>query len=195
MIRGGLVLVLVLVSTALVGWATPLVDGVATTDEYAYTYQDEAIGMTLHWQAIDDVMVMCLEAPGTGWVAISFVPTDGTIYADMIIGYVDAETQEAHLSDQAAPSNVHFSHFEDTQLGGEASFIEVAGHEEEGKTVIEFSRSLNTGEDTDVAFADTDLKTMIAFHPYADDLVSYHSQWHDVLSINYITGTVSDGTD
>ncbi len=195
MLRFGWVLVVVLGSVALGGWATPLVDGIATADEYAHTYQDEAIGMTLRWEAVDDIMVMCLEAPCTGWLAISFLPADGSVYADTIIGYVDAETQEAHLSDQAAPSSVHFSHIADGQLGGEASFLEVAGHEEDGKTVIEFTRLLDTGEDTDVAFTDADLTTMLAFHPTADDFASYHSQWRDVIVINYIAGTVNDGAE
>jgi len=188
----GLVLVLVAASVALHGWASPVVDGVATIDEYAYVYQDEAIGMTLRWEAVDDVMYMCMEAPGTGWLAVSFVPMDGAIYADTIIGYVNGDDQITYLSDQAAPNDSHFSHLDDTELGGEVSFISVSGREEEGRTIIEFSRLLDTGEDTDVALMDADLTTMLAFHPEADDHISYHSQWRTVVSINFISGTVGE---
>jgi hypothetical protein len=191
----GRVVVLVVCLASLSGWATPTVDGVASTDEYAYTYQDEATGMILSWEAVDDLIYICMEAPGTGWLAVSLLPSEDEGYTDMIIGYVDAETQTVHLADQAAPVASHFSHVDDTELGGNESFIDVAGREEEGSTVIEFSRLLNTEEDTDVAFTDVNLTTMIAFHPDADDYSTYHSQWRNVVSINYISGIVNAGEE
>jgi hypothetical protein len=49
----------------------PLVDGVVTEGEYATMLCDELIGMTVHWQAVDDTMFICLIEPGTGWGSAS----------------------------------------------------------------------------------------------------------------------------
>ena len=173
----------------------PLVDGVSTMGEYAHMYHDELIGMMLRWEAVDGIMYICMEAPATGWVGLNFMPGDGTIHGDTVIGYVDAETQDTFMSDQVAPGDAHFPHFDDRQHGGETSFIEIAGSEIDGVTIIEFSRAVMTGEPTDAPFMDMGLMTMISFHPTADDYVSYHSEWYNVVTINYISGEVMEAMD
>lgn len=173
----------------------PLVDGVVTDGEYAHMYHDELIGMMLRWQAVNDTMYIAMIAPATGWVGLNFMPMDGTIHGDTVIGYVNAESQDVYMSDQVAPGDAHFPHFDDRQHGGETSFLEIAGSERDGVTIIEFSRALVTGEPTDAPFMDMGLMTMISFHPTADDYVSYHSKWYNVVSINYISGAVGDATD
>ena len=173
----------------------PLVDGVVTEGEYAHMYHDELIGMMLRWQAVDDVMYIAMIAPATGWVGLNFMPMDGTIHGDTVIGYVDVETQETFMSDQVAPGDAHFPHFDDRQHGGETSFIEIGGSEKGGVTIIEFSRALMTGEPTDAPFMDMGLMTMISFHPTADDYVSYHSEWYNVITINYVSGEVMGAMD
>lgn len=173
----------------------PLIDGVVSEGEYAHMYHDELIGMMLRWQAVDDVMYIAMVAPGTGWVGLNFMPNDGTIHGDTVIGYVDVETQETFMSDQVAPGDAHFPHFDDRQHGGETSFIEIAGSERDGVTIIEFTRALITGEPTDAPFMDMGLMTMISFHPTADDYVSYHSEWYNVITINYVSGEVMGAMD
>jgi len=183
------------VDEALLTLERPLVDGVVSEGEYAHMYHDELIGMMLRWQAVDGVMYICMVAPGTGWVGLNFMPGDGTIHGDTVIGYVDAETQDTFMSDQVAPGDAHFPHFDDRQHGGETSFIEIAGSEIDGETIIEFARALMTGEPTDAPFMDMGLMTMISFHPTADDYVSYHSEWYNVVTINYISGEVGEAMD
>ncbi|MBE0636443.1 hypothetical protein IH601_10650 [Candidatus Bipolaricaulota bacterium] len=173
----------------------PLVDGVVTEGEYAHMVLDELIGMMVRWQAVGDTMFIAMIAPGTGWVGLNFMPNNGTVHGDTVIGYVDGDTQETFLSDQVAPGDAHFPHYDDRQHGGERSFIEVAGSEVDGVTIIEFSRALNTGESTDAVFMDMGLMTMISFHPTADDYVSYHSKSYDVVTINYISGEVMEAMD
>jgi len=173
----------------------PLIDGVVTEGEYAHMYHDELIGMMLRWEAVGEVMYIGMVAPGTGWVGLNFMPMDGTIHGDTVIGYVDGETQDTFMSDQVAPGDAHFPHFDDRQHGGETSFIEISGSEINGVTIIEFSRALMTGESTDVPFMDMGLMTMISFHPTADDYVSYHSEWYNVVTINYISGAVGEAMD
>jgi len=165
--------------------ATPIVDGLVTESEYAHMYHDPVIKMMVRWQAVEDVMYIAMQAPATGWVGLDFMPMDGTIHGDTVIGYVDDETQNVFLSDQVAPGDAHFPHFEDTQHGGETSFLEVAGSEVLGTTIIEFSRALMTGEPTDAAFMDMGLMTM----------VSFHSKWYSVVTINYISGEVGAAMD
>lgn len=182
----------------LVGFATlgaPIVDGVVAGSEYSHMYHDEMIGMTLRWEAVDDVMYICMQAPATGWVGLNFMPMDGTIHGDTVIGYVEPDLQVTFMSDQVAPGNAHFPHYDDRQFGGEISFLEIAGTEVDGVTIIEFSRALMTGEPTDAAFMDMGLMTMISYHPTADDYVSYHSKWYNVVTINYISGEVGEAMD
>ncbi|MBU1049504.1 hypothetical protein KKG90_05705 [Candidatus Bipolaricaulota bacterium] len=180
---------------AALGLFNPQVDGVISDGEYGHMYHDELIGMVLHWQAVGDVMYIGMVAPGTGWVGLNFMPNNGTIHGDTVIGYVDGEIQETFLSDQVAPGDAHFPHYDDRQHGGERSFIEVAGSEINGVTIIEFSRALNTGEPTDAPFMNMGLMTMISFHPTADDYISYHSKWYNVITINYISGGVMEAMD
>ncbi len=177
------------------GFFNPQVDGVIDEGEYGHRYHDELIGMVLHWQAVGDVMYIGMVASGTGWVGLNFMPDDGTIHGDTVIGYVDGDTQETFLSDQVAPGDAHFPHYDDRQHGGQRSFIAVGGRETDGVTTIEFSRALNTGEPTDAVFMNMGLMTMISFHPTADDYVSYHSKWYNVVTINYISGDVSEAMD
>jgi len=180
---------------ASVGFFTPHVDGTIDEGEYGHWYHDDLIGMVLYWQAVGDVMTIGMVAPGTGWVGLNFMPENGTIHGDTVIGYVDGDTQETFLSDQVAPGDAHFPHYDDRQHGGLRSFIEVGGSEREGVTTIEFSRAIDTGEPTDAVFMNMGLMTMISFHPTADDYVSYHSKWYDVITINYISGDVTEAMD
>ena len=195
MLKHGIALALLLTAVSLAVAGVPIVDGVALQGEYAHMYHDDTIGMMLRWEAVDGVMYICMEAPATGWIGLNFMPMDGTIHGDTVIGYVDGDTQEAFLSDQVAPGDAHFPHFDDRQFGGETSFLEVAGREIDGRTIIEFSRPLMTGEPTDAAFMDMCLMTMISFHPTADDYISYHSKWYNVVTINYMTGEVGEAMD
>ena len=184
-----------IVFAGLSGFAIPAIDGEVTEGEYAHMYHDELIGMMLRWEAVEDVMYIAMIAPATGWVGLNFMPMDGTIHGDTVIGYVVGNTQETFMSDQVAPGDAHFPHFDDRDHGGEVSFIDIAGSEWEGTTVIEFSRALMTGEPTDAAFMDMGLMTMISFHPTADDYVSYHSSWYNVVTINYVSGEVMEAMD
>ncbi len=189
---------LVAFAVAAIGFAAagvPVVDGMVTDMEYAHMYHDEMIGMMLRWEAVDGVMYICMDAPATGWVGLNFMPMDGSIHGDTVIGYVQSGTQQTFMSDQVAPGDAHFPHLDDRQLGGEVSFMEVAGSETDGRTIIEFSRALMTGEPTDVAFMDMGLMTMLSFHPTADDYISYHSKWYNVVTINYLSGEISDAMD
>ena len=180
--------------SAVVGTAqtgSPVIDGRTTSGEYDFLYHNNEIGMWLRWSVVGDTIYLNMEAPATGWVGLNFMPMDGTIHGDTVIGYVRND-QSVHLSDQVAPGDDHFPHFEDVQHGGTESFLAVAGSEENGTTIIEFSRKLMTGEPTDAMFMDMGLMTMISFHPDADDVISYHSEWYSVVTINYLTGFVND---
>lgn len=174
----------------------PVVDGELAEGEYAFMYHDMEIDMVLRWRAVEEVMFIYMQAPGTGWIGLNFMPGDGTAHGDTVIGYVDGETQEAFMSDQVAPGDAHFPHYDDRQHGGETSFIEVAGSEVEGVTIIEFSRALVTGEaSTDADFVDVGLMTMLGYHATADDFETYHSKTYNVININYISGMVMEAMD
>ena len=188
---GVLLIVAIAAVTGIAQVPEPVIDGRAESGEYKFLYYNNEIGMWLRWSVVEDTIYLSMEAPATGWVGLNFMPMDGTIHGDTVIGYVRSD-QSVHLSDQVAPGDDHFPHFEDIQHGGSDSFLAVAGSELDGITTIEFSRKLMTGEPTDAMFMNAGLMTMISFHPDADDFVSYHSQWYSVVTINYLTGFVND---
>ena len=183
---------IVTLSAGLTTAAAPDIDGTVDGAEYAFSYHNNEIGMSLSWSVLEGVIYLAMRAPATGWVGLNFMPMDGTIHGDTVIGYVDGISKTLSLSDQVAPGDGHFPHFEDSQHGGSTSFLETAGSEREGETTIEFSRKLMTGEPTDAMFMDRGLMTMISFHPSADDYVSYHGGFYSVVTINYLTGHVND---
>jgi hypothetical protein len=172
----------------------PVIDGVTHLDEYHYIYRNNEIGMWLFWSVIGDTIYISMRAPATGWLGLNFMPMDGTIHGDTVIGYVEPQGDafSVKLSDQVAPGDGHFPHYEDVKLGGTESVLDAAGSEIGGVTTIEFTRKLMTGEETDAMFMDDVLMTMISFHPTADDYISYHDSWYSVVTINYLRGYVND---
>jgi hypothetical protein len=124
-------------------------DGIITDGEYAERLE-VAPGYTVHWNNDAELLTMGLEAQVEGWVAIGFEPTSRMNDADMVLGWV--EDGKATVQDQFSigPTGPHPP---DTDLGGSDDLLERGGNEQDGTTVIEFSRRLDTGDAYDNALS------------------------------------------
>lgn len=196
-----LVVLIVVIGISAAGLAqasAPTVDGRISAGEYRNLYYSNLVQMSLYWSIAGDTLYIGLKAPGAGWVAINFMAMEGgSIHGDTIIGYVDPGlfSDKLYLSDQVAPEDGHFPHMDDTGVGGEYNILDKAGTENNGVTVIEFSRKLNTGDVNDIALMDDGMGTMVmlAYSPDADDYQTYHGAIERIaLTVDFFNGFVND---
>jgi len=191
-----MLLVLGLVAVGLTQTQEPSIDGKITAGEYRNLYYSNPIRMSLYWSIVGDTLYIGLRAPAEGWLAINFMQMDGAIHGDTIIGFVDPGlfSDKLELADQVAPEDGHFPHVNDTEVGGEDNILDKDGTENDGVTVIEFSRKLMTGDENDTAIMEgMGTMVMLAYAPEGDDYQTYHGAMERIaLTVNFFTGFVND---
>ncbi|MFC2095001.1 DOMON domain-containing protein [Candidatus Bipolaricaulota bacterium] len=198
-IRTLALLMLLIVGIAAMGLAQEAtVDGKISAGEYRNLYYSNPIQMSLYWTIIGDTIYIGLRAPAEGWLAINLMAMmGGDIHGDTIIGFVNPGlfNDTLSLADQVAPEDGHFPHMDDTERGGEDNILDKDGTQNDGVTVIEFSRKLNTGDANDIALMDDGMGTMImlAYSPDADDYQTYHGAMERIaLTVDFFNGFVND---
>lgn len=119
-------------------------NGVIQAGEYTnkQTYGD----YELNWFNSGQNIYIGLKVKTNGWISVAIQPGSRMKNADIILCFVnDGKTT---VSDQF--SNGDFGpHFLDTELNGTDDILEFAGKEEDGYTIIEFKRKLDTGDKYD----------------------------------------------
>jgi len=124
-------------------------DGAIEDNEYAHKLELADGKYFVHWGNDNEYLHMALEGETNGWLSIGFEPTSGMQDADMIFGWAkDGEATVLDLYSQG-PTGPHPP---DTQLGGTNDILEHGGKEENGRTVVEFKRRLDTRDKYDKAF-------------------------------------------
>lgn len=133
------------------GWSA---DGMVGENEYSrtillmgparsgYTGGD----LEVSWRNDQEHLYMALKGRTEGWISIGFDPLEWMKDADMIMGSVDGgktTVLDLYSTGRYGP------HEDDTFLGGTYDILEFAGSEEDGYTVIEFKRKLDTGDEFD----------------------------------------------
>jgi len=110
-------------------------------------YQDTLVRDFHFMWRIDDAGLLHVKimTSTTGWVAVGFAPTSVMKDANLIIGYVKADT--AYLSDEFGVALT--AHSPDAKLGGTDDIKEKSGMESEGLTEIHFAIPLNSGDKFD----------------------------------------------
>ena len=121
-------------------------DGILTPDEYLSEYGSPSSAFEIRWNTDNDFIYFGIRANTKGWLSIGLEPESRMNNADMILGMV--ENGEAVVSDQFS-TGIYGPHIPDTELGGTDDIIEYDGREVDGVTVIEFKRSLDTGDEYD----------------------------------------------
>jgi hypothetical protein len=121
-------------------------DGVISPGEYSKSknYND----FEMHWSNDGQYIYLALKAKTAGWVAIGFGAEVMMKNADIIEGYVEGgkvTVMDMFSTGEFGP------HPPDEQLGGTYDILESGGLENNGYTVIEFKRKLDTGDKFDQA--------------------------------------------
>jgi len=102
--------------------------------------------MEIFWSSESDTLHMALLSRHEGWVAIGFRPTSVMNNADIILG--GSADGEAYIYDMYS-TGLYGPHPSDTILGGTYDILAFDSFESEGRTTLEFSRHLSTGDDHD----------------------------------------------
>ena len=133
-------------------------DGVIDPGEYAKT--SSYGNVELHWSSDEVYVYIAMRAKTTGWVALGIQPGSAMKNADMVMGLVKEGVAEVrdHFS-----TGTYGPHKEDTALGGTDDIIEFSGKEEDGFTIVEFKRKLNTGDKYDIPLSKGENKIIWAY--------------------------------
>lgn len=123
---------------------TPVLDGIIESDEYSDSTSFNAEKFILYWSIEGDAIYLGLIGSTDGWVTIGIEPTDSMQDADMIFGWV-YENGTVGILD-CYSTGKYGPHPPDTDIGGTLDVLAYNGSEDSGKTTIEFSRKLVTGD-------------------------------------------------
>ncbi len=147
------------------------IDGVIYGGEYAHS--TEAAGFYIYWSNDATVLRVGLVSPGLGYLAIGFDPVSRMQGANFILGaVVDGQTV---VRDDYGTGAV--AHSADVANGGTHDIIAAAGCEAGGKTYLEFSIPLDSGDAMDKPLAPGGTyKVIIAYHDANDDFAAWHSR-------------------
>lgn len=129
-------------------------DGIISDGEYSRNMTTTEVGgagrsFEVYWKNDAQYLYMAMKSKTLGWIAVGFEPTDWMKDADIVLGYVN--DGNVSVQDQYSTGN-YGPHVTDTELGGTNDILEYGGRAENGYTVIEFKRKMNTGDKYDKAF-------------------------------------------
>jgi len=125
-------------------------DGIISLGEYSRNLSLSGGRLEVFWKNDDEDLYMGLAGSTAGFVAIGFEPSQAMKDADMVMGWVAGG--EATVLDLYS-TGVYGPHPTDEELGGTDDILESGGSESDGKTVIEFKRKMDTGDEFDKTFA------------------------------------------
>ncbi len=101
----------------------------------------EKNGMTVEWQVEEEHLIVTMQAPTTGWVAIGLNPKNQLAGSSFLMGRVQKGQAEVVDYYTIKPGDVHPV----TELGGQSAIGEVSGWEKDGATNITFEIPLDPG--------------------------------------------------
>ncbi|MDI3475386.1 MAG: hypothetical protein PWQ79_1397 [Thermococcaceae archaeon] len=147
-------------------------DGIIGENEYSHELSLAGGKLVIYWRNDDEYLYMALKGETTGWIAIGFEPSRAMKDADMVFGWV--ENGEVKIVD-AYSTGTYGPHPPDENLGGSSDILEYAGKEENGVTIIEFKRKLDTGDQYDKAFSPGQKVKFIFAMADSDDFTAKHN--------------------
>jgi len=133
-------------------------DGIVGANEYSRSMLLQAPSrqgymggdMEVSWKNDNEYLYLALNGSTDGWLAIGFDPLEWMKNSDIILASMKAG--RAVVLDEYCTGN-YGPHIEDTMLGGSSDIAESGGSSASGRTVIELSRKLDTGDRFDKAFS------------------------------------------
>eukprot|EP00008_Paramoeba_atlantica_P006622 CAMPEP_0201478382 /NCGR_PEP_ID=MMETSP0151_2-20130828/3237_1 /ASSEMBLY_ACC=CAM_ASM_000257 /TAXON_ID=200890 /ORGANISM="Paramoeba atlantica, Strain 621/1 / CCAP 1560/9" /LENGTH=1127 /DNA_ID=CAMNT_0047859443 /DNA_START=128 /DNA_END=3511 /DNA_ORIENTATION=+ len=124
------------------------------------------------WDVTDGVLQVRIQTGTTGWVGFGIEPDLNTMKnADIYFCRYFSNNDTAEITDRYAldvgPPAL------DTDLGGADNIIDFSVSQEDGQTICQFSRVIDTEDVYDKVIRDENMKTMFAYNPETDEL-KYH---------------------
>jgi|GEM_PF-1750334 len=126
----------------------------------------------LQWRLTDDVIDFKAEVVCTGWIGVGFSPgSKFHSHSDSFQGFVDDNTGEVHWYDgmsssiQAKPEN---------DASNDFTILDAA--QENGKTIIVFSRKLESGDERDLALVTGKQTIAWSYHQTRDVVTTEHTE-------------------
>ncbi|ACJ16364.1 DOMON [Thermococcus onnurineus NA1] len=147
-------------------------DGVIGENEYSHKLSLANDKFVVYWRNDEEYLYVALKGQTTGWVAIGFEPSVAMKDADMIFGWV--QDGQIVVID-AYSTGTYGPHPPDGELGGTNDILAFAGKEENGYTVIEFKRKLDTGDKYDKVFKPGQKIKFIFAMADVDDFTTKHN--------------------
>jgi len=161
-------------------------DGVIEEGEYDFEASFNGGKFIIYWRTAGDHIFMAISAQTTGWVSLGIDPTVKMKDADMMIGWV-SHSGEVHLLDCYSTGD-YGPHPPDTTLGGTDDILQYGGSEGDGRTILEFKRSLVTGDEYDKEFKlDSSMEIIWAVGDN-DDYTSGHGGERGGGTLKLLTG-------
>ena len=148
------------------------IDGSIAPGEYSGELSLSGGDFVLRWSVEQDIAHFAVQARTAGWVSLGFDPVQAMDQADMVFGWVrDDGTAEAL---DAFSTGLFGPHPPDVELGGGHHVLAFAGSEQDGLTVFEFSRPLDSGDPWDKPLPlDRDIQVIWAYGD-SDDYQAFH---------------------
>lgn len=150
-------------------WAA---DGVISEGEYSKNLTLSDGRFAVHWKNDAEDLYMALTGQTEGFVAIGFEPSQAMKDADMVMGWVSEGN--ATVLDLYS-TGVYGPHPQDVDLGGKDDILEFGGSESGNRTVIEFKRKMDTGDQFDKAFQPDQSVNIIWSMSASDSLAVRHN--------------------
>jgi len=125
---------------------TATLDGAISPGEYDHKASFSGGDFELHWKVSGDTIHLAMVGRTTGWVAIGLQPTQMMKDADILAGWVDSRGRPGVLDCYSTGPNG--PHPPDTSFSppGTGDILLYGGSESGGKTTIELTRFLKTGD-------------------------------------------------
>lgn len=149
-------------------------DGIISLGEYEFDTSFGNGDFKLYWNIENDTISFAMVGRTTGWVSLGLDPGKAMEDSDMIIGWVD-DQGVVHVVD-AYSTGPTGPHPPDIDLGGTNDVIEFGGSEQNGTTIIEFKRKLNTTDQYDKEIPMTGNMKIIWSNGPSDGFNNKHEQ-------------------
>ncbi len=130
--------------------AQPAIDGAIADGEYANTLTHDGSGMVLYWTVDGDMLYMGFTLEARGWVGVGWGAEMTNRKAGFDVLIVTEQGGEFVALDMFQES-ARGEPVLDSEEGGSNTIADFAATRDGDLWTVEFSRPLDTGEDTDVA--------------------------------------------
>ena len=114
--------------------------------EFRNVFKDGSFKYSWIINEMDQTITFTLDVQTKGWISLGISPYGSMSYMDAIMCYIQNDNTAKctdHFSDNYTMPSL------DERIGGKSDIFDVNGKYEDSRSIISFSRKLDTGDDTD----------------------------------------------